>query len=76
MGEEEEKCLSWFRKISCRKEFKREGEIREKKNLSQWVLVGPKCSKLVTIKTSIYGPRMKTMKKTKSITEKSSFQKV
>ena len=51
-------------------------EEGEETHLSQWVLVGPMCSKLATVKTSVYGPRMETTKKTKMIVEKSSFQKV
>ena len=50
-------------------------EEREKSDLNQVDLWAPLCSKLVTIKTSIYGSRMETTKKTKMIVENLVFKK-
>ena len=51
-------------------------EVGEKTLKLKMGFVGPMCPKLVMVKTLICGPLMKMMKKTKMITEKSSFKKV
>ena len=70
------KVLSVVLKKSCRMILKRELSEGGRKDLSQISLWVPPNSKLVTIKTSTYGPWITMIKKTKSIPEKSSFQKV
>ena len=47
---------------------------KEEEDLSEFV--GPIKLKLEMVKTSAYGPRMRSTKKNKMIFEKSSFQKV